>query len=105
MSVNNVIFFFIIYYIMEKGFDPIGLDKIKVSEWMKEDKDNIVIYLDEPVKNSERILLLNRSYFLNPNMKDIYKACVIKNGALMVKDTYKSTVYYRNIGFYLDKYP
>jgi hypothetical protein len=104
MSVNNVIFFFIIYYIMEKGFDPIGLDKIKVSEWMKEDKDNIVIYLDEPVKNSERILLLNRSYFLNPNMKDIYKACVIKNGALMVKDTYKSTVYYRNIGFYLDKY-
>lgn len=89
---------------MEKGFDPIGLDKIKVSEWLKEDKDNIVIYLDESVKNSERILLLNRSYFLNPNMKDIYKACVIKNGALMVKDTYKSTVYYRNIGFYLDKY-
>tara|TARA_B100000902_G_scaffold398396_1_gene464999 strand:+ start:52 stop:1662 length:1611 start_codon:yes stop_codon:yes gene_type:complete len=89
---------------MEIGFDPIGLDKIKVSEWLKKDKDNIVIYLDESVKNSERILLLNKSYFLNPNMKDIYKACIVKNGALMVKDTYKSTVYYRNIGFYLDKY-
>ena len=89
---------------MEIGFDPIGLDKIKVSEWLKKDKDNIVIYLDDSVKNSERILLLNRSYFLNPNMKDIYKACIIKNGALMVKDTYKSKIYYRNIGFYLDKY-
>ena len=26
---------------MEKGFDPIGLEKIKVSDWLKEDKDNI----------------------------------------------------------------
>ena len=34
---------------MEKGFDPIGLEKIKVSDWLKEDKDNIVIYLDDSI--------------------------------------------------------
>ena len=89
---------------MDIGFDPISLENIKVDKWLKDDKDNIVIFLDDSIKNSKRILLLNKSYFLNPNMKDIYKACIVKNGALMVKDTYKSTVYYRNIGFYLDKY-
>ena len=86
------------------GFDPIGLDKIKVSEWLKQDKDNIVIYLDDSIKNSDRVILLNRSYFLNPNVNDIYKKCVIENGALMVSNTYDSEIYYRNIGFYLDKY-
>ena len=88
----------------DTGFDPIGLDKIKVSEWLKKDKDNIVIYLDESIKNSERVLLLNKSYFLNPTVKDIYKKCIVENGALMVGDTYKSETYYRNLGFYLDKY-
>ena len=89
---------------MDIGFDPISLENIKVDEWLKEDKDNIVIFLDDSIKNSKRILLLNKSYFLNPNIKDIYKECVIKNGALMVKETYKSSIHYRNIGFYLDKY-
>ena len=89
---------------MNIGFDPISLENIKVDKWLKEDKDNIVFFLDDSIKNSKRILLLNKSYFLNPNINDIYKACIVKNGALMVKDTYKSTVYYRNIGFYLDKY-
>ena len=89
---------------MDIGFDPISLENIKVDEWLKDDKDNIVIFLDDSIKNSKRILLLNKSYFLNPNIKDIYKECVIKNNALMVKETYKSKTYFRNIGFYLDKY-
>ena len=89
---------------MNIGFDPISLENIKVDKWLKEDKDNIVIFLDDSIKNSKRILLLNKSYFLNPNINDIYKECIVKNGALMVNDTYKSTIYYRNIGFYLDKY-
>ena len=89
---------------MEKGFDPIGLEKIKVSEWLKEDKDNIVIYLDDSIKNSERILLLNKNYFLNPTINDIYKKCILKNNSLLVKETYDSDTYFRNIGFYLDKY-
>ena len=50
---------------MNIGFDPIGLENIKVDKWLKEDKDNIVIFLDESIKNSKRILLLNKSYFLN----------------------------------------
>ena len=41
---------------------------IKVDKWLKEDKDNIVIFLDDSIKNSKRILLLNKSYFLNPNI-------------------------------------
>ena len=89
---------------MEKGFDPIGLEKMKVSDWLKEDKDNIVIYLDESIKNSERILLLNKNYFLNPTVNDIYKKCIVKNNSLLVKETYDSETYFRNIGFYLDKY-
>ena len=89
---------------MEKGFDPIGLEKVKVVDWLKQDKDNIVIYIDESIKNSERILLLNKSYFLNPSSHDIYKNCVIKNNSLLVSETHKSTNFYRNIGFYLDKY-
>ena len=32
---------------MDKGFDPISLENIKVSEWLKMDNDNIVIYLDD----------------------------------------------------------
>ena len=31
---------------MEKGFDPIELEKIKVSDWLKKDKDNIVMWLE-----------------------------------------------------------
>ena len=50
---------------MEKGFEPIGLENIKVSEWLKMDNDNIVIYLDDSVENSYKILLLKKSYFLN----------------------------------------
>ena len=64
---------------MDIGFDPISLENIKVDKWLKDDKDNIVIFLDDSIKNSKRILLLNKSYFLNPNIKDIYKECIIKN--------------------------
>ena len=48
---------------MDIGFDPISLENIKVDKWLKEDKDNIVIFLDDSIKNSKRILLLNKSLF------------------------------------------
>ena len=89
---------------MDKGFEPIGLENIKVSEWLKMDNDNIVIYLDDSVENSNKILLLKKSYFLNPNINDIYKQCFIENGSLNLKNTYNSKENYSNIGFYLDKY-
>ena len=89
---------------MEKGFEPIGLENIKVSEWLKMDNDNIVIYLDDSVENSYKILLLKKSYFLNPNKNDIYKQCFIENGTLNLKNTYNNKENYSNIGFYLDKY-
>ena len=89
---------------MDKGFDPISLENIKVSEWLKMDNDNIVIYLDDSVENSNKILLLKKSYYLNPNINDIYKKCFIENGSLNLKNTYNSKENYSNIGFYLDKY-
>uniref|UniRef100_A0A6C0C4X5 Uncharacterized protein n=1 Tax=viral metagenome TaxID=1070528 RepID=A0A6C0C4X5_9ZZZZ len=89
---------------MEKGFDPIGLEKVKVVDWLKQDEGNIAIYIDESIKNSERILLLNKSYFLNPSINDIYKICQIKKNALMVVNTYDEPSNWTNIGFYLDKY-
>ena len=87
---------------MENGFDPIGLDKIKVKDWLEDDIDNIVIYLDKSIKNSERILLLKKSYFLNPSINNIYTECIINNGDLSRK-TYENQPF-TNIGFYLDKY-
>ena len=89
---------------MDKGFDPISLENIKVSEWLKMDNDNIVIYLDDSVENSNKILLLKKSYYLNPNINDIYKKCFIKKGNLNLKNTYNIKENYSNIGFYLDKY-
>ena len=34
----------------------------------------------------------------------IYIKFIIKNGALMVNDTYDDPLNWKNIGFYLDKY-
>ena len=56
------------------------------------------------VENSNKILLLKKSYYLNPNINDIYKKCFIENGSLNLKNTYNSKENYSNIGFYLDKY-
>jgi hypothetical protein len=89
---------------MDIGFDPISLENIKVDKWLKEDKDNIVFFLDESIKNSKKIILLNKSYFLNPNINDIYKKCIIENNALMVNETYEDLIHWKNIGFYLDNY-
>ena len=93
---------------MDEGFDPISLDKVKLKEWLKDDAENIVIFLDESIKHKDKdkvkILCLKKSYFLNPHMNDIYKKCVIENNALMVKETYEKPIDFRNIGFYMNKY-
>lgn len=89
---------------MDIGFDPISLEYVKVEKWLKDDKDNIVFFLDDSIKNSKRILLLNKSNFLNPTVNDIYKKCIVENNALMVNETYENPFNWKNIGFYLDKY-
>ena len=48
---------------MDIGFDPISLENIKVDKWLKEDKDNIVFFLDDSIKNSKKIILLNKTRF------------------------------------------
>ena len=83
---------------MSKGFDPILLEEHDINKWISENIDNFVLVL--PNKD---MILLKKSYFLNPKINDIYLQCEIENGALMLDKTNKSKLY-RNIGYFLGKY-
>ena len=85
---------------MQKGYDPVLLEHRGVNEWISETDDNFVLVLpNKPTKN----ILLKKSYFLNPQINDLYLQCDIKNDALMFDETNKSKLY-RNIGYYYGKY-
>tara|TARA_R110002074_G_scaffold15893_1_gene53781 strand:+ start:1759 stop:3198 length:1440 start_codon:yes stop_codon:yes gene_type:complete len=85
---------------MSNGYDPILLESRDVNEWISEGSDNFVIVLD---KTPKKYILLKKSYFLNPQINDLYLQCDIKNDALMLNETNKSKLY-RNIGYYFGKY-
>lgn len=87
---------------MPKGYDPILLEHNDANEWISENPDNFVLVKSSTNKSKEYILL-KKSYFLNPQVNDLYLQCEIKNGALMLNDTNKSKLY-RNIGYYFGKY-
>ncbi len=81
-----------------KGRDPILLEDVDITEWISKTDDNFVLVLP----NKKR-LCLKKSYFLNPQINDLYLNCSLKKGNLMVQETNKSKLY-RNIGYYFDKY-
>ena len=88
---------------MPKGYDPILLEHMDVNEWIGENDDNFVLVLPKQLKRPRKHILLKKSYFLNPQINDLYLQCEIKNDALMLNETNKSKLY-RNIGYYYGKY-
>jgi len=88
---------------MPKGYDPILLEHMDANEWISENPDNFVLILPIRPKFPRKYILLKKSYFLNPQVNDLYLQCEIKNDALMLNDTNKSKLY-RNIGYYFGKY-
>jgi len=88
---------------MPKGYDPVLLEHQDANEWVSESDDNFVLVLPKIPKFPRKNILLKKSYFLNPQINDLYLQCDIKNDALMLNETNKSKLY-RNIGYYFGKY-
>jgi hypothetical protein len=99
------------------GKDPITKETIEINEWLSENDDNILLIIDKSIKNvslsrsesekknklNEKIYLFKRSYLQVPEIKHIYFKCILEEGQLMVKDTFKSKVNFYNLGYYLGK--
>ena len=88
---------------MPKGYDPILLEDKDANEWISESDDNFVLVLPKIPKFSRKNILLKKSYFLNPQINDLYLQCSLENDAVMLDETNKSKLY-RNIGYYYGKY-
>ena len=88
---------------MPKGYDPVLLEHHDANEWISENDDNFVLVLPKKTKHPRKNILLKKSYFLNPQINDLYLQCDIKNDALMLNETNKSKLY-RNIGYYYGNY-
>ena len=88
---------------MPKGYDPVLLEHHDANEWISKSDDNFVLVLPKQPKYPRKNILLKKSYFLNPQVNDLYLHCDIKNDALMLNETSKSKLY-RNIGYYYGKY-
>ena len=61
-----------------KGRDPILLEDVDITEWISKTDDNFVLVLP----NKKR-LCLKKSYFLNPQINDLYLNCSLKKGNLI----------------------
>ncbi len=94
------------------GYDPIFLEKIEVNEWLKEDKDNILLVIEDSENQvnlsksflkKDKIYCSKRSYLQNPEVKDIFLKCVLANNQLLPKQTYSSRTNYFYIGNYINK--
>ena len=99
------------------GKDPITKETIEINEWLSESDDNILLIIDKSAKNvgfshsdsgknneiNDKIFLFKKSYLQIPELKLIYKKCVIENGAFMINNTYKTKTTFFNLGFYLGK--
>jgi hypothetical protein len=98
------------------GYDPIFLEKRKLSEWLEESEDNILVIFDKnslkfsaspntPMKHKsqDKVFCLKKQFLFNPEIKDIYIKCIIENEQIMVKKTYANKTTYNNIGYYINK--
>lgn len=75
------------------GIEPFTLKKEYISNWLSESNENFVLIIkfNETYKNDyNNILLLNKNYFVNPNVRDIFLECVLEKQQLLVNETFKS---------------
>jgi len=91
---------------MKYGINPITIKKEHIKKWIMADPDNIVFIL-ENLGTKYSVFCLKKSYFLNPQHKDIYKYCSFdsnhSNKQLLVDETYKSNDYIE-IGHFIGSY-
>ena len=91
---------------MKYGINPITIKKEHIKKWITADPDNIVFIL-ENLGTKYSVFCLKKSYFLNPQHKDIYKYCSFDsnhfNKQLLVDETYKSNDYIE-IGHFIGSY-
>jgi hypothetical protein len=91
---------------MKYGINPITIKKEHIKKWLTSDTDNIVFIL-ENLGTKYSVFCLKKSYFLNPQHKDLYKYCSFdsnhSNKQLLVDETYKSDNYIE-IGHFIGSY-
>ena len=94
---------------MKYGINPLSEKKDKrehIKTWLTADPDNIVFVL-ENLNIRHNVFCSKKSYFINPQNKDIYKYCSFNsnknNKQLLVKETANSNDYI-DIGPYIGSY-
>ena len=69
------------------GVDPLNLKNHLLSDWLSESNENFALILS---LDKNKILLLKKNYFTNPNVRDIFLECILEKQQLLVNETYKS---------------
>ena len=75
-------------------YDPINLENIPLDDYLDNDVNNIVIFLNKKAYG------VNKSLFMFNNEM---KRCIIANNALLKKKTYDNPETFYNIGYFLGK--
>ena len=75
-------------------YDPINLENIPLDDYLDNDANNIVIFLNKKAYG------VNKSLFMFNNEM---KRCIIANNALLKKKTYDNPETFYNIGYFLGK--
>ena len=75
-------------------YDPINLENIQLDDYLDNDANNIVIFLNKKAYG------VNKSLFMFNNEM---KRCIIANNALLKKKTYDNPETFYNIGYFLGK--
>ena len=83
------------------GIDPITMDEINIIEWVTTSPDNIVLFLQFHDLKNAKIFCVKKSYFIMPQLSNLFKLCKIDNNALLIHETYNDKRDYYKIGYYL----
>ena len=75
-------------------YDPINLENIPFNDYLENDTNNIVVFLKEKAYGVNKAL-----FMFNQELKK----CIIENGALLKKTTYKNPKTFYNIGYFIGK--
>jgi len=86
--------------LLKTGLNPITLEKMDITSWLDQDKENIAFYVCFHPTTTYAYILLKKSYLLVPEMNNILLNCVLNNKHLDVEQSYKNKDLYRNIGYF-----
>lgn len=75
-------------------YDPINLENVQFNDYLENDTNNIVVFLNDKAYGVNKAL-----FMFNQELKK----CIIENGALLKKTTYKNPKTFFNIGYFIGK--